>query len=64
CLSLLSFVKNNIDITKQTPYVYLIMSFLINDNEIDEINKFSHKKITYLHRGKSTPPQFDIKKAN
>lgn len=40
------------------------MSFLINDNEIDEINKFFHKKITYLHIRKSTALQFDIKKAN
>ncbi len=40
------------------------MSFLINDNEIDEINKFLHKKTTYLYRRKSNSPQFDIKKAN
>ncbi len=39
------------------------MSFLINDNEIDEIDKFSYQKITYLHRRKSNSPQFDIKKA-
>lgn len=40
------------------------MSFLINDNEIDEINKSPHQKITSRHRRKSNSPQFDIKKAN
>ncbi len=40
------------------------MSFLINDNEIYEINKFSYQKITYLHKRKSNSPHFDIKKAN